>query len=689
MIPTVEDLASDKLVHRFGDMFNPPAITNFWGAVQANVDITGIRSLNFPPFTNSDFVTAGLFLNTRYFPSLGVDITFQWFPDRIEREANYEGISLKSITVMPFGKKALLIKLIVQNYSGVNKDLNLSFGLSSTITKNLITGNEMRPPYEDDNELTVESFRGAVIFKAKHSNACSIQGLSPKADNINIYRAEKILQLADGESKEINYINVIEETVEEAVVSYDKLVINLSNEYSKVKEDWNNEIRSIFEEGNNSYSGYLPILYTDDKDIKRLYYTSILGVIYFKRDNPHSVYGRAYDTLMPRYWQTTTFIWDYHLSSTVHAILDPEVMRKYSELWMKTNLHSHFGTEYLTGGTVGSWYSVNDFALTWIVNDYLRWSGDFNWLNQVIQSPLHDENKKVIDYLLEFALNWRSFKTKSGLADYGGINNLLECVSTYIHEVASLNAGNIFNLRKVAEILRNNNAAERSQIFLDEAQEILRELQSLYSKGNGYWNARFPDNKLIEIRHCYDFITILNTIPDDLTSTQKNEMTQFFINELQTPKWMRALSPADTNSMFSVRPDHQWNGAYTAWPALAATGLYNIGKTDIAFKWLKGLAKSANQGPFGQGHFVESAVDPESGGAAKSSPEWPYATDWLCSSNGSFTNIIIEGIFGVRASLYDGITANPRFGEFDSRAELVNLKYQGKSYTVTKDGLKT
>ena len=114
----------------------------------------------------------------------------------------------------------------------------------------------------------------------------------------------------------------------------------------------------------------------------------------------------------------------------------------------------------------------------------------------------------------------------------------------------------------------------------------------------------------------------------------------------------------------------------------------NIAKTDIAFKWLKGLAKSANQGPFGQGHFVESAVDPESGGAAKSYPEWPYATDWLCSSNGSFTNTIIEGIFGVRASMYNGITAKPRFGEFDNKAELANLKYQGKSYNVTKDGLK-
>jgi hypothetical protein len=689
MIPTTEDLASDKLVHKFGDMFNPPGLTNFWGAVQADIDLTGIRSLNFPPFTNSDFVTAGLFLNKRYFPSLGANITFQWFPDRIEREASYEGISLKSTTVIPFGKKALLIKLIVKNNSGVKKDITLSFGLSATITKNLITGNSWRPPHEDDNEATVESSRGAVIFKAKHSKACSIQGLHPKADNINIYRAEKTLRLADGETKALFYINVIEETVEEALDSYDAFIANPGSEITKVTEQWNSEINSIFEKNNNSYSGHLPILYTDDEDIKRLYYTSILGVVYFRRDNPFSVYGRAYDTLMPRYWQTTTFIWDYHLSSTVHAILDPAVMKKYSELWMKTNLHSHFGTEYLTGGTVGPWYSVNDFGLIWIANEYLRWNGDFDWLDKIVMSPLNIEYSKVIDHLLSFALSWRSFKTQSGLADYGRINNLLECVSTYIHEVASLNAGNIFSLRTLAEILRNSNAEDRSKIFIGEAQNILRELQSLYSEGNGYWNARFPDSRLVEIRHCYDFITILNTIPDDLTSSQKDEMTQFFVNELQTPKWMRALSPADTNSMFSVRPDHQWNGAYTAWPALAAKGLYNIGKTDIAFKWLKGLAKSANQGPFGQGHFVESAVTPESGGATKSFPEWPYATDWLCSSNGSFTNVIIEGIFGVRASLFNGISASSNFGDFDSKAELTNLKYQGKLYNVTKNGLKT
>ena len=99
-------------------------------------------------------------------------------------------------------------------------------------------------------------------------------------------------------------------------------------------------------------------------------------MIWFRRDNPASVLGRTYDTLMPRYWQTTTFIWDYSLSSLTHALLDPEPMRKHIEHWVDLDTHKHFGTEWLTGGPVGYWYSVNDFAMTRLVRDYVRFTGD-------------------------------------------------------------------------------------------------------------------------------------------------------------------------------------------------------------------------------------------------------------------------------------------------------------------------
>ena len=151
---------------------------------------------------------------------------------------------------------------------------------------------------------------------------------------------------------------------------------------------------------------------------------------------------------------------------------------------------------------------------------------------------------------------------------------------------------------------------------------------------------------------------------------------------------MRALAPSDSNAMFSVRPDHQWDGAYPAWPAHSLKALYKIGKEDLAFKWLEGMTKSFNQGPLCQAHFVEDVVDPEEGGARKAPFDYPYQTDWACSGGGSWVSVVIESIFGVKAELGGGISVNPKFAEFDPKAELHDLVYRGKKYHVTKNGLK-
>ena len=54
--------------------------------------------------------------------------------------------------------------------------------------------------------------------------------------------------------------------------------------------------------------------------------------------------------------------------------------------------------------------------------------------------------------------------------------------------------------------------------------------------------------------------------------------------------------------------------------------------------------------------------------ARKAPPDFPWITDWTCSSNGAWCNTVIESIFGVRATFKDGITARPQFGQFDPKA---------------------
>jgi len=686
MIPTVEDLKSDILIHKHGDIFNLPGLTNFIGCVQSDFDITGIRSLNFPPFGCSDIITAGLFINDIYLPATGTKIKFTWIADRIERETEYEGLKLHSITILPIGKMACVVRLAITNISGAEKNVELKYGFTGSVTKAVKSWNEPLPPFETDHKIEIDETNNSLIYSAKKSSAFQVQGLSLNG-KITRNGIQTNLSLSPGETKTIDYATTIGDSLLNVLSNYKKIISDVGGEIQNCRNEWNEEIKAAFTQGNSRFSGSMPVLETTDSEIAKLYYMGVLGVIYFKRDNPYSVLGRTYDTLLPRYWQSVTFIWDYALSSLTHALLDPAVMKKYIEHWMSMDIHKHFGTEYLTGGPVGPWYSVNDFAITEISKNYLRWNGDFKWLDKIIQINA-GQKAPVVDLLLKYASNWKNYKSPNGLADYGGINNLLECVSTYIHEVASLNAANVFNLRTAAELCELIGKKDLAANLFKEADEIIPQLNKLYVDGKGYWCSRFPDGRLVEVRHCYDFFTILNTIPDDLTSKQKFEMVEFFKRELQSPTWMRALSAGDDNATFSVRPDHQWNGAYPAWPAQAVTALFRTGNTELALKWLKGLSKSANQGPLGQAHFVESAIDPDSGGARKAPPDMPYITDWTVSSSGSWTNIIIESIFGINATLKNGINAAPQFGSFDAKAELKNISYQGNLYHADVKGLR-
>ena len=686
MIPTVEDFRSSPMPHRFGDLFNPPGLTNFLGCVQSDgADPVAIRSLNFPPFACSDTVTATLYLNGRIFQSLGAAVVTTWLPDRIERTAEHDGLALRSVTALPFGRMAAVVRLEVENRAAQARDVTLKLGLRGGVTQSVAPWTNAAPPTEADNLVEIDRDRAALCFRAQKSEAWLIQGTDARPSEVTVLGLRFTLSLRPGETKTIRFVDAVGATREEARQTFDALVGGVDGELQKIRAEWNRELEAVFTEDSGRYSGFMPTLETSDRDILRLYHTGILGVIYFKRDHPASAYGRAYTTLMPRYWQPVTFIWDYFLSSPVHALLDPACMKKYLELWMHTDIHKHFGTEYLTGAGVGPWYSVNDYAMTTISRDYLRWSGDFAWLDKRVDGSA--ENALVYEYLAKYATNWKQFQTKSGLADYGGLNNLLECVNTYLHEVASLNAANVFNLRAAAELLALRGRREEGWRMREEAAALAAEVNKLYADGKGYWHARFPDGSLREVRHCLDLLTVLNTMADDLSEAQRREMTDFFARELRTPTWMHALSCDDDDGMFSVRPDHQWTGAYPAWPPLTALGLYRIGQTDLAFDWLKGLSKSANQGPFGQAHFAETVVDAEAGGARKAPPDWPYITDWTCSSNGSWCTVILEGVFGVNASLTDGLSARPQFASLDAGATLKNLRYQGKRYHVTKAGI--
>ncbi len=683
-IPTVEDFASAVVVDRFDDMINPPGLTNHLATAQVDHDVVAVRSLNVPPVSQGDCITAQLYLGGRLARSFGQPVETRWRPDRVERRTVVDGWEVRTTTACPPGEAGVAVRIAVTNTAMAERELRLGLWVDSTVTRQAGPWLRAEPPQAPN---TVEVAGARRVGRPADGSAVAVQGLVDATgrevtDHGGTARMlEARAAVGAGETVVHSYVHVIGVDEREVSAAYERVAGDVDGAIAASTKRWDAELAALFTPGNEEFSGHLPALRTSNDALRTLYWWGAMGVLWFRRDNPASVLGRTYDTLMPRYWQTTTFIWDYSLSSMVHALLDPAVMRRQIAHWVGLDIDEHFGTEWLTGGPVGNWYSVNHYAMTRLVHDYLRLHGDHDFLAEELTTP-SGQTRSIGDNVRHWATAWHRLRGTSGLADYGEIDNLLECVSTYVHEVASLNAANVWNMRTAAAISEHEGRPEDAERLREEADALVPLVNELYLPGRGFFHARQPDGSLVETRHCYDFATVGTTIADDLPAEQREEMVRFFVEELRTPSWMRALSPWDENAGYSLRADHQWNGAYPAWPPDAARAAIALGHPEVVLEWLPGLVRSTNQGPPGQAHFVEEAIEPIEGGARKTPPQLPYIIDWSCSSAGAWCELVLAGIFGLEVALDGAVSAGGCIADLDPDARLEGLTVQGRTYDV-------
>lgn len=700
LIPTCDDFTGSKVVDHYDDMVNPPGLTNHWAVAQVDHDITAVRSVNIPPVSSGDCVTGRLYLGGTFVQSRGIPVTHQWRPDRVTRTMSVDQWDMSTETVCPPGKPGVVVIINVTNTSSQAEELDLGLWVNSEAVKSVpwLRG---EPP-RGYNTLAKEGAKrrgtpaeppvGMAFDSAlpPGANVQALQGLVylDGTEVTDVSESDRFIQVKDTVEPSGTWQGAFIVTIADEGEDIDKIYGELAASVSTALEDsekqWNADLAGLFE--GNDYT--LPILETSNDALRTLYWWGAMGTLWFRRENPHGIRPRHYDTLMPRYWQTTTFMWDYSLSSIFHALADPQEMREQIIHWVGLDINEHFGTEWLTGGPVGNWYSVNQYALIRLVRDYISFTGDTDFLNEQV-SDVKGRNQTIGDHVRTWATEWKDKRGSSPLADYGKIDNLLECVSSYVHEVASLNAANVWCMRVAAELSDiEGKTSEAAQLRAD-ADDLLPEVLKLYRQGEGFFNVRMPDGTEHGVGHCYDYSTIGTVIDQDLPESMKTEMLAFFDEQLRTETWMRALSAHDENAGFSVRPDHQWNGAYPAWPADSARATIKLGGAHIVADWIQGLARTANQGPPGQAHLVPEYHPETDGGSTKAPPQFPYLIDWSCSSAGSWCELVIEAIFGLEYGPHGEPQAHPHLDHFDPEARLLNIRIGKETYNITRSGIET
>lgn len=700
LIPTVEDLVADAVTHHYDDMIAPTGLTNMLGTVRVDHDLTALSAVQFPPVSQGLTQTAVLFVDGRLFASYGVPVTHEWRPDRVVRRASVGELEIETTTVCVPGKTAVAIDIAVRSSGAGEREVRIGLSSAARVTRSTEAWLDAESPSERDT-ATVDG--GCLVFGSTDAAAWSVQGLiggtaalSGVADLPDAFDTDAFdtgiggngrggelattLTVPAGGTARTGFVQAIGLDASDAKATWVDVAGDIPGAVSAAEEFWNRQLRAAFDPSDTEFSGALPVLDTASAPLRRLYWWAALGVIWFRRDFAGNMLGRSYDTLMPNYWGTTTFIWDYSLSSVSHALLDPDEMRTQVRHWISLDIHSHFGTSSLTGGPVGRWYSVNDYAMTRLVHDYVRFTGDAAFLDELVG------DQTVAASVRQWTTAWKELRRDTPLADYGEIDNLLECVSSYTHEVASLNAANVWSLRTAADLADLRGDETAASALRTEAEALLPAVIERYLPGTGVFAAGQPDGTQLPVRHCYDFSVVGTTIADDLAPGIRDEMVGFFQRELQTDNWMRALSPWDPDASYSPRPDHQWNGAYPAWPADAGRALAALGAPEVLTGWIEGLSRTANQGPMGQAHFVEEAVPGINGGARKAPPQLPYIIDWSCSSSGAWIELVIEALFGVAVAADGTVRAAGCVAALDPGATLRGLRVGTRTYDIDAAG---
>lgn len=697
-LPAADDLASDLLVVDPRDPdFAAPALTNQWSGV-----VMGREPFGYSGFSSPEVFHAGpqgeLFLGTDGATPLPAtelceELSYRWSPSRVEREGVFSGLRLKVETHLSCTDQALLNRLEIVNEGTARRTLDLYLAVHADID----SAWEVTLPVEGMLRGSLRWDEGVLVAAGPKGDAFGLCASSPApaavtgpatgeplAEGARHARLRYSVTLEPAARWRLDWVHVLSDDEGTGRLALERLLRHPDRSLLATREAWEQEWRAAFDERGASFGGYAPVVLSANPKLARLYYMGVMTLLQVKRTprfgTPAQVYITGFPSSPYTFSVNWAFPWDTMMVAGILALLDPHVLKRMIIAWLEADLHQSCAIDIRSGEPVGYWYAVNDYALIHMTWQYLRYTGDDRFLDEVVRgSP-------VLDHLRDAAVYYRRIAGDDGLADYGDANNLLECVSTYTHKVASFNAASVWNLRVVAELLDGRGRTGEAGELRALAAAMVPAVQDLYVRGDGVWSCKQPDGTKVVVRHCLDFHTVAQCMRDDLSTDQRREMVEFFLRELKTETWMHALSPLDPDTASSSRTDHQDEGAYTTWPAYAFEVLMQEGYAADALAWLgdentPGFADVTRQGPFGQAYAHGDEGSPRLAGAGAKAPmELPHIEKPVLLPGGKYAQVVIEAVVGLAPQVAGGVDVEDRGAA--AAVRLINVRLRGDNWQL-------
>lgn len=663
-IPALDELAGEW--QDASSLRSLPALNNTHGAAQVERDVLSIGNASFPPVTFSGG-TGRLLIDGQ--PAV-LEQT-RWYPYQVLRRGTADDLGVETAVRMPFNENGFLFHVLLTNTVAYAKHIEVKVNLAAGLSSHDHWGWDIpRKPANGPVSATLSDDGRSLILRPATGNLAGCFSFEHQPDRL-LPRDQDgsgiwAVTLPPHASLVLNYTFAEGTNVMNVHAAAAKWAAHFDSTFARVQRDWQARFDAMFQPGNGFFSGSLPTLVTTDQSLRRVYYESLVSLLSVCRTS-YPVAPRVYVSNAPEYNGIMVYFWDTREWATVFALLDPDMLKTYLRGWLAKDIHRGYAEEFLTGTLQGPWYSANDFSVFVQLDTYLNVTGDRAFLAEKING------KTVLEHMEEIATCWKTLvRPGRTLADYGEADNLLECVPTYIHEVPSFNAANVWMMRRLAAIEDSAGNTARADELRADAGRLLPAVLALYEPGRGVWDSLHRDGTRVEMRHVFDYATIGLTLRDDLTPATRTEMTGFVERELLTDHWMRAQSLSDPAAAKSDRPDHGPMGAFSAWPAETLAVMCEFGQYDLALDFLHRCATVTAEGPFSQSRELLGKT-PDAPVHIASRGEQTY----YVSSGASFAETVIRGFFSFQPDfLAKSILSDTQARGF--QGDLLNVRLDGR-----------
>lgn len=405
----------------------------------------------------------------------------------------------------------------------------------------------------------------------------------------------------------------------------------------------------------------LPRVSSADKQLDDLYYRSVLSVV-------DSRWERENFAVRPFYAVGTwlfTIAWDTSYASELISMLDPAGLRDAFLNFVRSGLLTC--TYIPWNGKAGEFaYAQDPFAKMRILQDYLRQTGDMEFLDRV------ENGAAVYEWMKRTAVEIRQKRGRpDGLLDFGSnSNNLLEMrTDGYEHVVAATNAlaGDYF--RQLAEWGRARNDPDAEE-FAQWAAQIKQALNDqMWNEQAGWFDNLFPDGSRQHVMsyHLFDILgTSMASAPQ-----QQRLISHLAEGEFLGPYGMYSVSKSDETHWDWMDEDWGGGGQYTGMPLRIAESLYGLGYPELAWDILARCARWTEHYPYlPQDAFTDSVADLDE-------EDMP-----LEIAGGSGAQAILFGVFGMHPNMDGTLEISPAYHRELGEARMAGYHFRGHTYDV-------